>query len=426
MTSSGDASVNLCILGAFGYMASNALSMLREAKAAGNQILSGVQIKYLIDPRVSKPEGPELIEKYRSHFAPSAQFFAGLGDLVNHGFDQDTRPLLFYDASPPRWHFSHLETIHELSRTSGHRLVYLGEKPFVDDPSSLARAASFSSTLPFFCEFIETENPVVHRVREHIERNRLSPSRIMLWRAGSSGLKKLIRADRPGVQGGSLLDKAPHDLSITAALLGPQNVVHSTVVDSRIHEVLLHVDALQDRKDSYLSADGEPADSFQFDFIKKRRGALTADGMLSARVQWWIKTGELTARAVDSEYLFSWCGVLSSMNHDCPPEATFMKYLERLQIPKEDWLYTEEERGPKTFGGPPDFHEDLHPNANEICHIQEARIGIIECGEMCLSFNLRHMYLPQVTTTCMGSPAAPSVNRLNGRGRIATACWARR
>src|SRR5258708_2774453 len=44
------------------------------------------------------------------------------------------------------------------------------------------------------------------------------------WRASGGGTKIFIDAQRRGVQGGALLDKAPHDLSLSINFLGGSGV----------------------------------------------------------------------------------------------------------------------------------------------------------------------------------------------------------
>ena len=62
-------------------------------------------------------------------------------------------------------------------------------------------------------------------VEQYLAEERLQVERLWMWRAGSGGLRKALRADREVVFGGALEDKALHDFSITLGWLGGAGAV---------------------------------------------------------------------------------------------------------------------------------------------------------------------------------------------------------
>jgi hypothetical protein len=107
-------------------------------------------------------------------------------------------------------------------------VYYFGEKPIVTDPIALDKIVRSSGATPFFCDFIETSDPAVIMMKEFVRENKLLISKMRFWRASASGIKHLVGHDQQGVQGGALLDKAPHDLSIAVMFLGAENIRNPT------------------------------------------------------------------------------------------------------------------------------------------------------------------------------------------------------
>jgi FMN phosphatase YigB (HAD superfamily)/predicted dehydrogenase len=136
----------------------------------------------------------------------------------------DEGPLLVYDASPTQYHSTNLGSCLE-NRREGCNVHFLSEKPLVIDRHELDYLtgvlipAARKTRLRVFTDFIETQSSVLSAATLKLS-NDLGPFNFAFWREGPGGFKKLLDPKaRRGVQGGALLDKAVHDLSILHAFL---------------------------------------------------------------------------------------------------------------------------------------------------------------------------------------------------------------
>lgn len=146
------------------------------------------------------------------------------------GLREDNERYLVYDASPNQFHFANLMSCLKLPR-----LAYLVEKPMVSHQSELeqleimagscaARANGIADRL--YCDLIETQSAVCLHLQDMVSSGDLEIEELSFYRLNSSGTAKNYSPhERCGVQGGSLMDKSIHDLSITAALLAPNGAV---------------------------------------------------------------------------------------------------------------------------------------------------------------------------------------------------------
>lgn len=151
-------------------------------------------------------------------------------------------PLLVYDASPAPYHATNLSSCLEYRKHAD--IHYLGEKPLVMDEHELRvlRDAILPQArelgMRVFTDFIETQSSVLSAMLSEVDRG-FSPVKFQFWREGPGGLKKLLdpRA-RKGVQGGSLLDKAIHDISILHAILRHRGKLTSEI-EARVTRAVL-------------------------------------------------------------------------------------------------------------------------------------------------------------------------------------------
>lgn len=124
-------------------------------------------------------------------------------------------PVLVYDAAPPA---ARPANIRGLRGRLPPGSVILAEKPLALSPAEAA--AALAGPEPVLGDFLEVANPAFGAVCRHLRG--LPVRRLTFWRASAIGLDLLTgRVRRAGVQGGSLLDKAVHDLALIRALTGP-------------------------------------------------------------------------------------------------------------------------------------------------------------------------------------------------------------
>lgn len=313
--------LSLIILGAAGYMGSTAVKCLPKLKAEFSRIVIDQENLLLVDPYFGKDTDGRArrLSEFENvlGFAPSTvtnmQFVYPYVWGVHVANSQ--QPILFYDASPNEFHYGHLI---EIAGYNAPNVYYLGEKPIILDLQELYAARKAPDTFEFYCELIETENPVFKKTREYIQSEQLEVTKIWMWRAGPSAMKKIFGQDRPGVMGGAVEDKALHDFSITLGLLGGINAV------KKISESKMKFSG-----ESYLCptqrAVFEGIPSFvgmsNTDIFKPwsidcdengfHRSRFPADSFARLDCQW-----DLGARTVSATYLFSWAGMLGTQDEN--------------------------------------------------------------------------------------------------------------
>lgn len=266
--------------------------------------------------------------------------------------------VIIYDASPPVAHFGYLSDIRRRANIRTEKYVYLGEKPLFIDPFDVRIVSdSFPPEFHFFCDFIESQNPVFIKVREYVETESLDIYDIKLWRAGCAGLTHLVGDEREGVQGGALLDKSGHDLGITVGLLGLEEIRGYEILGVPNICCFMPFDAncLEvGHAPSFKSVIGKQSKKIMRDTHFSRQ-ELIADAAVAMRVQWNTRFGVVT-----SKYLFSWIGRTGD-----PQEREVIQELASLGFPEETWLDSQGEVT-STSGK---FNYNL----------EDIRVGIISC-----------------------------------------------
>lgn len=366
--------VGVLIVGAGGYMSGNILPAIYQFKnKLPKEQRNDLHIIALVEPDFSKYDNIRSITKQvssKDERAPALlEYLLDSLDIVA-GYYYKTGyeyPIIIYDASPNRYHFSNYELIYNYSKDSlvKKMLIYFGEKPFLLDPMEL-RAFSRSSINNVFCDFIETKNPVFLRTKEYLIANSLKIKKLILWRAGSSGIKKFVKTDREGVEGGALEDKSLHDFSITIGLIGPENIKGSEIISlETTHFLLPRADdpakILSKAKDKseekkFLSTTNK---NVKFNIDIHRRHSLPADGFTHMEVLWELIDGQ----KIDAEYLFSWIGLTGNYY-----EEKIRQRIRECGLDKDDFAELFIGRNTTPI-------KELNVSYN----VEEVRIGIIEC-----------------------------------------------
>lgn len=131
--------------------------------------------------------------------------------------------LLVYEAAPPSARAGNLRRLRKLLPP---RSVILAEKPLVLSATELAEVLENGHLI--LGEFIEIENPALKFLFNRLaKKGQRAIRRLTFWRGSPT-----IGRRRPGVQGGSLLDKGIHDLAIVHALMKP-NLEETRIVQAR-------------------------------------------------------------------------------------------------------------------------------------------------------------------------------------------------
>lgn len=364
--------VGFVILGAGGYMGINALKVMRDLLPELSK--EGVEAKLLC---LAEPFTRHWVAIAENHPPDHSQLliFPNLDEILEKLEpavlrDAEDFPIIFYDASPTSMHYPNLELLYQEASDKHRSYSYFGEKPIFLDKKHIDHAQKrFKSGFHFFCELIETENPVFREVEKYLKDHRdLRIERVWMWRAGSSGVKKAIGADRPGVQGGALLDKSAHDLSITVGWLDPNKIVRAAIRDATAHKLLIAPEYYFKQTTSVLSTANGYLTDINIDL--EHRSRLPADGLFSMDVTWELAD----QRSIPAHYIFSWMGVTEGVQ-----EIPIINMLDGFGLRRDEWLLDEgwvvgpndEEVSRLNLTDPPRY----------AAHVREARVGVLECRD---------------------------------------------
>lgn len=305
------------VLGGVGYMGMNGLRTLHHLNHTLGEKVFDPERLLVVDLDLARPDGRRR---------PEWQEMAALLGQRPHAIAEfhHARPFLWglrmadpqcwvviYDATPSIFHNGHLV---QIAADRDARTIYLGEKPIFTALSDLEAARHFPAQCNFYCDLIETESPVFRAVEQYLAEERLQVERLWMWRAGSGGLRKALRADREVVFGGALEDKALHDFSITLGWLGGAAAVRE-LPRERIRVENGQYFCLSDRavlfqEPGLLSMNNGLITSFEHiptlgrDFHRDR---FPADVVTAVNCEWVL--GE---RTVPASYLVSWVGLTGS------------------------------------------------------------------------------------------------------------------
>jgi len=345
--------IGLLIVGAAGYRGKSALEIL--PKLSDEEKAHGINLELVCVAEARAESRADLGGYVGTRFGP-CPVVGTLVEAIPYALrwlagGPDQRKLIVYDASPTAHHYLHLMTV--LPHSERQHIYYFGEKPLFTKEGQADFVAHHFPGQVFFCEFIETENPVFRAANEFVNSERFEIQRMSFWRASCMGVAITAGDGRGGVEGGALLDKAPHDLSVSLGLLGPRSVQSWSVNQARTHLLALHEDSFRLGTRSFLSL----ARASLHDISAPARipEQLPADALVSFEVDLTLQEH----RVVPASYIASWVGIQNTK-----PELLLSNKLASLGIGPREWLN----------------HEDLLVSRNGRYRYenQEVRLGLVE------------------------------------------------
>lgn len=322
--------IGLVILGAAGNRGKSALEML--PKLSATETTKGINLELVGVAEAGKKSRENLAAYTSSRFGYSCLVVGTLVEAIPHALrwlaGGQNRKLVVYDATPTAHHYLHLMTV--LPHSEREHIYYFGEKPLFTKESQADFVAHHFPGATFFCEFIETENPVFRAASDFIRSESFQIQRMSFWRASCMGVEIAAGDGRGGVEGGALLDKAPHDLSVSLGLLGPRSVQSWSVHQARTHLLALHEDAFRLGTRNFLSV--ARASLYDLSAPAHTPEHLPADALLSFDVELALPEN----RVIPASYVASWVGIQNT-----EPERLLSGRLTNLGIGPEEWLNSE-------------------------------------------------------------------------------------
>ena len=355
------------VLGAVGYMGMNGIRALHRLnrmlgeKAFYPERLLAVDLDLARPDARRRPEWLEIAALLGARPRAIAEFHHARPFLWGLRMADPRCWVVIYDATPSIFHNGHLV---QIAADRDPRTIYLGEKPVFTALSDLETARHFPPECSFYCDLIETESPVFRGVTQYLQDEGLQVERLWMWRAGSGGLRKALRADREVVFGGALEDKALHDFSITLGWLGGPAAVRA-IPPERIRIENGHCFCLSDRalllrEPSLLSMNNGLIASFQHiptlgrDFHRDR---FPADVVTQVQCDWVLE-----GRTVNANYLVSWVGLTGSAWEQQFQER--WRSVAALELP---------------IGRMCETRHIADVGRSFECDVQEVRLAIVEC-----------------------------------------------
>lgn len=346
--------IGVVVVGAAGNRGRSALEML--PKLAAQERTKGINLELVGMAEAREESRADLTSHVTALFGFSRPVVGTLVEAIPQALrwmanGERQRKLIVYDASPTAHHYLHLMTV--LPHGERERIYYFGEKPLFTKEGQVDFVAHNFPGQTFFCEFIETENPVFRAASEFVRSKSFQIQRMSFWRASCMGVEIAAGDGRGGVEGGALLDKAPHDLSVSLGLLGPSSVEGWSVKEARTHLLALHEDAFRLGTRNFLSV----ARASLQDISTPARipEHLPADALVSFDVNFTLQEN----RVIPASYVASWVGIQNTEQ-----ERLLSKKLASLGISSNEWLNSEE---------PQVSHTRKYRYAN-----QEVRLGLLE------------------------------------------------
>ena len=322
--------IGLVILGAAGNRGKSALEML--PKLSATERTKEIKLELVGMAEAGKESREGLARYAASQFGYSCPVVGTLVEAIPYALrwlagGQD-RKLIIYDATPTAHHYLHLMTV--LPHSEREHIYYFGEKPLFTKENQADFVAHHFPGQTLFCEFIETENPVFRAASEFVRSASFQIQRMSFWRASCMGVEIAAGDGRGGVEGGALLDKAPHDLSVSVGLLGPRAVQGWSVSQARTHLLALHEDAFRLGRRNFLSVARAPL--YDVSAPPHIPDQLPADALLSFDVDFTMPEN----RVIPASYLASWVGIQNT-----EPELLWSARLASLGIAPDEWLNSE-------------------------------------------------------------------------------------
>ena len=345
--------IGLVILGAAGYRGRSALEML--PKLSAEEKPKGINLQLVCLSEAREESRAELADYVAAQFGFFCPVVGTLVEAIPYALrwlaSGQNRMLIVYDATPTAHHYLHLMTV--LPHSEREHIYYFGEKPLFTKEGQAEFVAHNFPGQTFFCEFIETENPVFRAANDFVCSEHFQIQQMSFWRASCMGVEIAAGDGRGGVEGGALLDKAPHDLSVSLGLLGPGSVECWSIKEARTHLLALHEDAFRLGTRNFLSVARASLQDISTPACIPEH--LPADALVSFDVNLTLQEN----RVIPASHIASWVGI-----QNAEPELLLSNRLTGLGIGANEWLNT----------------EDALASRNGKFHYQnqEVRIGLVE------------------------------------------------
>ncbi len=326
--------VGIVIAGAAGDRGTAALELLPKLQA--EESAQGINLQLVCLADAKEDSHADLASKVAALLGSPCQIVGMLVEAIPHALrwlanGYGRRKVIVYDATPTAHHYLHLMSV--LPHTEGERIYYFGEKPLFTKQEQIEFIERNFAGQTFFCDLIETENPAFRATNEFIRAERFGIQRMFFWRASCMGVSIAAGDGRGGVEGGALLDKAPHDLSMAVGLLGLRNLMQSSVSQVRVHLLTLHESAFQRSTRSFLSV----ANTSLEDISSPAR--LHEHWPVVALASFHVDLTLPGNVAIPVSFITSWLGIQNTH-----PELTFCDKLATLGIDAKEWLNSEHPR----------------------------------------------------------------------------------
>lgn len=294
------------------------------------------------------------------------KLFSSLDEFsyLKGSFLKNCNCIIFYDASPTKYHELNLGEIHRIEedlKKLGINVYYFGEKPLSTDKSFLN--SWLKSPSKFYCNFTELQNSAYIALKEYFLKSNFEIKSLKFWRASSIGFQKLVNpTQRAGITGGALEDKGIHDIALTIDLLGgikklkleleeqeiekdtePSIVVISPKIKpEEIHFMPANLYSLFRPIPLFIDTRSEKTIDEIFKIEKtsdkeyKKYWYFAADSEFKMEIIWSLQD----ERQIKAEYYFSWAGLSEKVKKEIEKEIT-------IKLPKHlYWLGEKEESVP--------------------------------------------------------------------------------
>jgi hypothetical protein len=346
--------IGVVILGAAGERGAAALEILPKLRAATGE--SGIKLELVCLAEAKEDVRAALCGKAAALLASPCPVVGILAEAIPHALrwladGSGRRKVVVYDATPTIYHYLHLLTL--LPHTQREQIFYFGEKPLFTKEGEIDFIEHNFPGQTFFCEFIETENPAFRAAQEFIRTKGLEIQRMCFWRASCMGVSVAAGDARGGIEGGALLDKAPHDLSVAVGLMGLCGSRKWSVNQARTHLLALHESAFRLKKRDFLSVANTPLEDLS---VPAR---IPEQFPAAALVSFDVDFTSEGKSVVPVSFLSSWLGL-----QNIQPERCLSDKLAGFGINTSEWVNSEEPRRSK--------------NLRYGYHNQEVRVALLD------------------------------------------------
>jgi predicted dehydrogenase len=153
-------------------------------------------------------DAEDRAEKFAESMEKDIDFYSSVDELYSAA-DSVDGSVLIYDASAPQLHSRHI------AESLRHGFHHLTERPpsVSRDEHISERKLAANSSVNYKVDFIERENPVIQKLNDLVEENRVES--VEVFRESSFGVQKALKpVDFAHVKGGAVLDKMSNDIYV--------------------------------------------------------------------------------------------------------------------------------------------------------------------------------------------------------------------